>query len=125
MTRRKSQFEPAIHRVRLDSLTIFEITEAELEALERGSQESLFLNLAITCLSIASSFLISLLTTTIPSDRTFMVFVVVCSIGFVSGITPGLLWWQARRSLKSVTATIRERMFAEGLPDNPTGQSTQ
>jgi hypothetical protein len=110
----KSKLDPAIHRVRLDRLTIFEITEAELEALERGSPESLFLNLGIASLSFASSFFISLLTTTIEDVRTFCVFVIVTVAGFVAGITFALLWWQSRRSLRNVAAEIRRRMPPEG-----------
>jgi len=114
----KSQLDPAIHRVRLDRLTIFEITEAELVALERGSPESLFLNLAIAALSVASSFLAALLSTTIDATRTFCVFVIVCSIGFLAGLTFALLWWQSRRSLKNVAREIRSRMPPEGVQED-------
>lgn len=119
MTRsRRTRLDPAIHRVPLDRVTIFEITEAELEALERGSPESLFLNLGIAALSIAASFLIALLTTTIADIRTFCVFVIVCIVGFVTGITFGLLWWQSRQSLKKVAQEIRNRMPPEGIQEN-------
>ena len=87
----KSKLDPAIHRIRLDRLTIFEITEAELEALERGSPESLYLNLGIASLSFGASFLISLLTTTIGDTKTFCVFVIVCTAGFIAGLTFALL----------------------------------
>lgn len=119
MARRKTQFEPAIHRVPLDKLRIFEITEAELEALERGSPESIFLNLAIAVLSVAISFLIALTTTKIENDRTFYVFVIVTSVGCVSGITFALLWFIWRRSLKSVSTEIRKRIPPpEGVQEN-------
>jgi hypothetical protein len=115
--RRKTELDPAIHRVRLDKLTIFEITEAELEALERGSPESLYLNLGIAALSIASSFLISLLTTTIADTQTFCVFVIICAVGFVAGVTFALLWWLSRRSLKKVARDMRNRMPPEGIQE--------
>ena len=118
MTRRpKAQLDPAIQRVRLDKLTIFEITEAELEALERGSPKSLFLNLAISAISVSTSFLISLVTTTIADTRTFCVFVIVCAVGGIAGFTFGLLWWQSRRSLRHVAAEIRSRMPVEGIQE--------
>ncbi len=60
--------DPAIHRVRLDKLRIFEISEAELEALERGSPDSIFLNLAIAVLSVAISFSVTIATTKIEND---------------------------------------------------------
>lgn len=125
MTRRKTQLEPAIHRIPLGRLRIFEITEAELEALERGSPESLFLNLAIAVLSIATSFLITLTTTKIDNDRTFSTFVIVTSVGFVSGLTFGLLWFRLRRSVTSVAAIIRDRIPPEGVQEQASNILTE
>jgi hypothetical protein len=118
MTPRRTKFDPAIHRIPLGTLRIFEITEAELEALERGSPESTFLNLAIAVFSVAISFTIALTTTKIESDRTFYVFVIITSVGFVSGITFGLLWFISRQSLKTVSAEIRSRIPLEGVQEN-------
>lgn len=118
MERRRSQLDPAIHRVRLDKLRIFEITEAELEALERGSPESIFLNLAIAVLSIAISFSVALATAKIDNDRTFYVFVIITSIGYVAGITFGLFWFISRRSLRNVSAEIRSRIPPEGVQED-------
>lgn len=118
MGKRKAELDPAIHRVRLDKLRIFEISEAELEALERGSLESIFLNLAIAVLSIAISFSTTLATTEIPSDRTYAVFVIITSIGYLAGITFSLLWWISRRSLKKVSAEIRSRIPPEGVQES-------
>lgn len=114
--------DPAIHRVPLDKLTIHEITEAELEALERGSPESLFLNLAIAVLSVAVSFSAALATTQIESIWTFCVFVILCVVGYLAGITFGLLWLQSRKSLKSVARAIRSRNPAGGI-QQPTSEA--
>ena len=108
---------PAIYRVRLDKLTIFEITESELEALEHGSPESLFLNLAVAVGSTAISFSVALATTQIDSTKTFCVFVLIMIIGYLSAFTFGLLWWRSRRSLKSVSKNIRGRRVPEGIQD--------
>lgn len=113
----QTPLDPAIRRVRLDSLRIFEISEAELEALERGSPESLFLNFALTVLSVAISFSISLATTTIPSNRTFIVFVIITSLGYVVGVVFLVLWVISRRSLRSVSAKIRSRILPEGIQE--------
>ena len=107
--------DPAIHRVRLDKITIFDITEAELDALERGSPESLFLNLAVGVLSVATSFSVALTTTSIESVKTYTVFVIVTVVGYLAGLTFGLLWWQSHRSLKSVASEIRKRRAPEGI----------
>jgi len=118
MAKRRTQLDPAIHRVRLDRLRIFEITEAELEALERGSPQSVFLNLAIAVLSMACSLSILLATATIEGDRTFCVFVILTSVGYVSGITFLLLWFILRRSLKNVSAEIRSRIPPKGVQED-------
>ena len=118
MAKRRSKLDPAIHRVRLDKLRIFEITESELEALEQGSPESLFLNLALTVLSLAISFSIALATATFHDDRTFYVFVIVTVIGYICGITFGLLWIISRRSLRKVSADIRSRIPPEGIQED-------
>ena len=117
MAKSKTPLDPAIHRIRLDKLRIFEITEAELEALERGSSESIFLNLAIAVLSIAISLSIALATTKIENDRTFYVFVIVTSVGYIAGIAFGLLWIISRWSLKNVSADIRSRIPPEGVQE--------
>lgn len=111
----KEQLAPAIHRVPLDKLTIFEITEAELEALERGSPESLYLNLAVAVISVAVSFSIALATTDISSVKTFCFFVIVTVVGYLAALTFGLLWWQSRRSLITVAQEIRRRRTPEGI----------
>ena len=116
--------DPAIHRVRLDKLTIFEITESELEALEQGSPESLYLNLAVAVFSVATSFFIALATTKIDSDRAFYVFVIVTTICYLGTITFGLFWWQSRRSLKTVSKNIRGRRVPEGIQDDVTARKS-
>lgn len=117
MARRRIELDPAIHRIRLDRLRIFEITEAELEALERGSPESIFLNLAIAAVSVATSLLAALTTATIANDRTFYVFVIVTCVGYIAGITFALLWVISRRSLKKVSTEIRSRIPPEGVQE--------
>lgn len=72
MTRSTGQsLDPAIQWVPIDKLTLYAITESELDALERGSPESLFLNLAIGVFSVAISFSIALATAEIDSIKTY------------------------------------------------------
>ena len=119
MTDGPQQLAPAINRVPLDELTLFEITEAELDALERGSPESLFLNLGVGVVSTAVSFSVALATTEISSTKTFCFFVIVTIVGYLGALTFGLLWWQARRSLKTVAQEIRGRRPPEGIQESP------
>ena len=117
----RSRLDSAIHRVRLDKLRIFEISEAELEALERGSIESIFLNLGIAALSTAVSLTVSLASATVSNDRTFYVLVIVTAVAYVSATAFGLLWFVSRRSLRSVSTAIRSRIPPEGIQEDGAG----
>ncbi len=100
----------------VDSICLYQITEDELRCLEEGSPSSLYLNFSILFLSTAFSFLISLLTTEIPSNRIFIVFVIITAVGFVAGIILFCLWFKAYRSSSSVAAKIKERLKADIAP---------
>lgn len=119
---RGSEFGPEIRRGRFDRLTIYEVTETELELLEMGAPNSIYLNFAIGLLSLASSFLICLLTTTIESMKTFTVFVVLAVVGTISGIVLLVLWYWTSKSIADIAATIRNRLPPEPtLPPEPPG----
>lgn len=121
---RKKPLDPAINRVPLGELTIFDVTEDELDALERGSPESIFMNLAIAATSIAVSFTVALVTTKVESVKTFCILVVVTVVGYFAGLTLGLLWWQSRRSCVSVAQKIRSRVAPEGIQEGSGTESS-
>jgi hypothetical protein len=108
----------------LDQLTIYDVTEAELEILERGSPDSLYLNFAIALLSTAVSFSAALATTTIPSDRTFQVFVILTTLGWVAGIVLLSLWFRTRQSVSAVAAAIRKRLPPQGIAQQSVAHET-
>lgn len=110
------EFLPAVRRARIERLDIYEISEAELQLLERGSPESILLNFAIFLISIAASFLIALLTTEIESVRMFNVFVIITVVGFITGLVLLALWARYRRSTSTIFRQIRQRMPPEGVP---------
>jgi hypothetical protein len=101
---------PRIRRGRVGSVDLYEITDSELDTLERGSPSSTFLNFAIGLLSVASSFLIALITSTFSSDRVFTVFVVITAVGFIAGLVLLRLWWVSRESIGPIIARIRSRL---------------
>lgn len=104
---------PKIRRGRVDSLSLYEITEYELVTLENGIPSSLYLNFSLPLLTTATSFLISLVTTTIQSDRTYAVFVGLIVVGYVLGLLLGIIWWRTRQSISTITKRIRSRIPAE------------
>ena len=95
---------------KLNSLNIYEVTEDELEKLETGGSDPIFLNFAIFSISVALSFLITLLTTKIDSSRIFIIFLVVTIMGFFAGFILLILWWRSRRSVKDLVKKIRDRI---------------
>lgn len=102
-----------IKRGRVDSLSLYEITEHELNVLENGSPSSLLLNFSLVLLPTATSFLITLLTTTIQSDRMFSVFVMLVICGYISGLILLILWWRNRKSITGIVSRIRDRIPQE------------
>lgn len=105
--------QPRIRRGRVDSLTLYEITDYELDSLSTGSPSSLYLNLAIFFASIAISFLVALLTATITSDRVFTVFVVIVILGFVASAVLSCVWLRNRKSISTIIKRIKKRIPSE------------
>lgn len=114
---RPAELLPAIRRARIDNLDIYEISEQELQLLERGSPESVYLNFAVFLLSSAVSLLSALVTMSVASLHVFTVFVVLTSIGFVGGVFLLCLWFRNRESTLAVLAQIRRRMPPDGVPE--------
>ena len=104
-----------VKKGKVDSLSVYEITDYELDILLRGSPATIYLNLAIFLLSVATSFLIGLLTTTIESDRTFTVFVVISVLGYISGFILALLWWPSRKEVRGIVKKIKSRIPFEEI----------
>ena len=98
-----------VRRGAFAQLTIYEVAEYELEVLEHGSPDSIYLNFAIFLLSIAVSFLVSLVTADL-STRVFIVFVSITIIGLVLGIFLLILWFRTRKSVSILVKKIRNRL---------------
>lgn len=101
---------PRIRRGKVDSLILYEITDYELDTLEKGMPSSLFLNIGIALVSISISFLASLFTTQITSDRTFIVFTVIVVVGFVAGSILIIIWYRTRHQLTDLINKIKNRI---------------
>jgi uncharacterized membrane protein YciS (DUF1049 family) len=95
-------------------LTIYEISEAELEVIERGAPDSPFITLSAFLLSAAISFSIALATTTITSPLISNAFAIVTTVGYLGGLFCLFFWLRNQRTTRSVTRKIRERLLPEG-----------
>ena len=111
---RLGSVEPQIRRGRVDSLTLYEITDYELDVLERGSPSSIELNFAVALLSIGVSLLVTLLTTN-PSKVVLLGFLVTSVSGFVFGFYFLLRWYRTHNDVADVVAKIRARIAGDDL----------
>ena len=110
-----TEFLPEIRRARINQLTVYDVTDSELEILERGTPDSLYLNFAIFLLSSALSFTVSLFTTTVSNTNIFTVIVVFTVIGYLGGIFLLLLWRKSHTSVTKCIESIRKRLPPEGV----------
>ncbi len=106
-----------VKRGKVDSLDVYEVTGDELELIERGSPNSLYLNFSIFLISIGTAFLITLLTVDIvPISKMFIIFTLVTIVAFVVGVFLFILWYRNRSSLSGVFSKIKGRMQPDSIP---------
>src|ERR1039457_1105255 len=99
---------PKIKRGKVDSLIIYEVTESELETIERGSPSSTYLNIGIPLWTLAASFLITILTVDLKQkQQLFIVFTLLTIVGFVIGFILLFLWWRTKNDVDDVLKDIR------------------
>jgi len=99
-----------VRRGELKSLDIYEVTDVELQRLCEASPGSVYQNFSILFVSVATSFLVGLLTVDIESNRIFTVFVILVVVGYVAGAILLVLWWQNRRSVSETAEKVKKRM---------------
>ena len=110
-----------VQRAKLDSLKIYEISEKELDTLEKGSSDSIFLNFGIFLLSTSISFFTVLLTVDFLYEKRddhlvkFIVFISVCVFTFIGSIICIIAWWRNRGDYKIIITEIKGRMDIEKI----------
>jgi hypothetical protein len=98
-----------VNRCSVDSITLYEITEQELELLEQGSPSSTLLNFAIFAWSVGFAFLTTLLTVKLTDKPIFIVFVVLTALGIFSGVVLLVVWARMAKSTSGVVIKIKSR----------------
>ena len=98
-----------VRRGRVDSLSLYEVTESELDALERGDGNSVELNFAIGLLSVMVTLVVALFTTNM-SDLTKLCFVSAILITGLLGAFLLLKWWKNRHEISNLVKKIRSRL---------------
>ena len=129
---------PALRVAPLGDMNAYVIHEYELDNLDRldadlakDPPESLYLNFALFLLPVSLSFLVTLLTTTIRSNRVYELFVIVAFITFLASLPLFALWMRDRR----IHRMERQRLLTERaqqiqkikgrMPPNPPAEATQ
>ena len=110
---------PIIRRAPLAELRIYEISEAELNALAQGSPASILLNFSLFLMPISVTLVVTLTTTRIDSARLFVSYVAVAILTLVLGALFLVLWWRLHRSSSKLVQQIRDRMPPPLIQDRP------
>lgn len=109
-----SQIEGSVQlrivRGSVSSLSLYEITDHELEQLEEGGPSSTYFNFAIFFISVGMSFLTTLLTVDKLPIHIFTVFVVLAVIGIGSALVLFTIWKKTRSRTKDLCIKIRARV---------------
>ncbi len=102
---------PTIKKGRVGSVTIYEVKENELETLERGSPNSIYLNFGIALISIGLSFLITLLTVELKDKIiVFTVFALITIVTLIIGFFLMVIWYRSNNDIKTIFKEIRARL---------------
>ncbi|MCD1589148.1 hypothetical protein K7H13_00065 [Qipengyuania citrea] len=117
---------PVIKRGSVSSLSLYEVTDYELDILEQGSPAGIFLNFGIFLISIGLSFTLAVTTVEIANDRLFIIYSIVAVVGITLGVILILLWFRLRKSTRHVCTKIRGRIVQEvdtaekdSIPEDP------
>ena len=99
-----------IQRGRVDSIIIYEITESELSTLEAGTPTGLLFDLFLCLLTLGISFIVTITTTQITSDRLFSVYTILAIAATIASVICLCLWLRYRKSTKTVIKGIKNRV---------------
>jgi hypothetical protein len=118
----ESRPAPPIVRVApLQELRVYQISESELEKLERGSPESIHLSLALAFLPAALTLLITLQTVDITKPRIYNAYLFSFLLLALQGGVSLIRWWRARGTVRDIVQEIRDRMPKRpGIPEQAT-----
>ena len=100
---------PTIRRGRVDSLTIYEITDHELDVLAAGSPSSIYLNFSVALLSVFASSVLALVTATFISTATQTVAILLAIVCGIAGLLLLVLWKRSHRSIAGIVKRIQDR----------------
>lgn len=81
-----------------------------MDIIAAGSPATLAFNFAIALISIGITFVLTLTTTTIGSDRLFYGYLIACINCLLVGVIMFVYWLKTRTSVNVTVAKIRSRL---------------
>jgi hypothetical protein len=105
-------------------LIAYTVHEQELDIIAAGSPANLAFNFAVALISIGISFVLTLTTTTIPSNRLFISYLVVCLNCLLAGIIMFAYWLKTRTTVSITVAKFKSRLIAPVSVQEPPIDST-
>lgn len=98
-----------VNRAKVDSITIYDVTESELVEIESCNAVDWLFNVAIACVTITVSFVVTLTTTKIESTRLFYAYVILTCVSGVAAIGFVVNWRILKGKRDNVIVRIKAR----------------
>ena len=98
-----------VNRAKVDSITIYDVTESELVEIESCNAVDWLFNVAIACVTITVSFVVTLTTTKIESTRLFYAYVILACVSGVAAIGFVVNWRILKGKRDNVIVRIKAR----------------
>ena len=98
-----------VNRAKVDSITIYDVTESELVEIESCNAVDWLFNVAIACMTTTISFVVTLTTTKIESERLFYSYVILTCISGVAAIAFFVNWRILKGKRDNVIVRIKAR----------------
>ena len=105
----------SVRMARLGDLTAFTVHEHDLDIIAAGSPATLAFNFAVALISIGVTFILTLTTTTIASERLFYGYLIVCVNYWIIGIIMSVYWLKTRTSVQVTVKKIISRVVVAPL----------
>jgi hypothetical protein len=103
--------ELTVHYGKVDSISIYEVTEYELTILEMGSPYSIYLNIFTFLCAVFLSFLTTLLTVTFPENSIVQnIFLFISIVSGALSIITFVLWKKGNKQLSNIIMRIKQRL---------------
>ncbi|MBA1195714.1 hypothetical protein G7011_01130 [Pseudomonas plecoglossicida] len=114
-----------IRRGRVGSISLFEITDAELQTIEHGAPSGTLINIGFFAGSCFLSFLSVLLSTPIADNRLFYIYVIICICSGIGSTICFLVAQKMKGGLKELLATIKARVPGIEVEKVPSGRAAR